>query len=191
MSAIRVAPAYQGIPGIAHGGFVAGLMVQHAREPLRVMLRQPPPLDTPLSIEDAGEALALRDPQGGLIMEGHPAGAVESRLPVVTVEEARFVPPAYVWAVVDCLTAWSFADRWDDAMWWPAVTGQIAVTLAAQVRPAEPYVLVGRLVGREGRRVTIEAAVGDADGRVFAHAEVIWIVVPTPPAGTTGTAPSA
>lgn len=238
MTAITVSPAYQGITGVAHGGYLAGLLARHSREPLEVTLRQPPPLDAPLAIEQGDGGLRLLDPGGGLVMEGRPAAAVQSRLPVVTLEAARsraphprferhpypmcfvcgiqrddgfglrisapdddglaagvwlasgpllsdgdVVSPAFVWAVVDCLSAWSFADHWDDAQWWPAVTGRIAVTLAAEVRPDEPHVVVGRVAGREGRRIVVEAAVTDADGRLCARAETVWVVVPETPTG--------
>jgi hypothetical protein len=236
MAEIRVSSAYQGIPGIAHGGYVAGLLAEQAGEPLQVTLRRPPPLDTPLAIDD-GDGLALRDPQGRLVMEAVPAVAVERELPTVALDEARArdrhprfaqhpypvcfvcgtqhddgfgmrvsapdergvaaavwlpsgpllpdgdaVPSAFAWAVVDCLTVWSFADRWADPQWWPAVTGQLRVTTDAPVRRDAPHVASGRLVGRDRRRVTVDAVVADADGQVCARAEAVWVVIPETPA---------
>lgn len=241
LSEIIVASAYQGIPGIAHGGYVAGLMAQHVPNPARVRLRQPPPLETPLSLQNVSDSLQLRDRDGRVIMEGTAGGDLLDRLPDVTLDEARsrrphprfdqhpypvcfvcgtrrddgfglrisapdsegvaagvwipsgpllpereVVPAAFVWAVVDCLTAWSFADHWGDESWWPAVTGQIEVAVGAEVRRDQPYVATGRLAGRDGRRVTIEAAVRDADGGVCAHAEATWIVVPETPQASGG-----
>lgn len=236
MAVITVPSAYQGMPGIAHGGYVAGLLTHQAREPLSVTLRQPPPLDTPLSIEYGPDGLTLCDPHGHLIADGRAGQPLADGPPLSPVEPARsptphprfshhpypacfvcgthrddglrlrvappddtgvaaavwdpsspllpngdVVPPTFVWAVVDCLTAWSFADHWGDAHWWPAVTGQLTVTATAHVPRDGPCVAAGRLSGRQGRRITVQAAVGDPEGQVCARAEAVWVVVPEIP----------
>jgi acyl-coenzyme A thioesterase PaaI-like protein len=48
---LRVAPRYCGPPGRANGGYIAGLIAQHAPAPMRVRLEQPIPLDTPLALQ--------------------------------------------------------------------------------------------------------------------------------------------
>jgi hypothetical protein len=83
--------------------------------------------------------------------------------------------------VADCLTAWSFCDHWGDPQWWPAVTGQIAMAVTQDVPAGEPCVLVGRLAGREGRRIILEAGIARTDGTVLAHGEAIWVSVPGSP----------
>lgn len=229
---ITVTATHQGIQGIAHGDYLAGLLAQRHGQTLQVTLRKPPPLDTALLLDDD---LTLWDTAGSLIMEAGPT-EVESDLPMVSTVEAgghpphprfqrhpyplcfvcgtertdgfglRFsapdnqgrtlgvwtpsgplvpadelVPVALVWAVVDCLSAWSFADHWGDPAWWPAVTGQMAVELLGPVRRDRPHAVVGRTAGRQGRRIRVEAAIADAEGSVRARAETTWITVPTPP----------
>lgn len=235
MVSIAVSPTYQGIEGLAHGGYLAGRFAELVGEPLRVTLRRPPPLDTPLSIDDE-HGPRLVDPEGRTVMEAGPAGAMRDPVAAVPIEEARsrrphpgfdrhpwphcfmcgtervdgfglrvsapdeegrvagvwlasgpllpdgeVIPSAFVWAVVDCVTAWSFADHRGEAEWWPALTGQIAVDVAAPVRRGAPHVVVGRVSRREGRRLFMDAAIADADGQVCARAEALWIVVPAAP----------
>jgi hypothetical protein len=91
------------------------------------------------------------------------------------------VPRSLLWAVADCLTAWTFADRWADPLWWPAVTGQLALSVTQDVPTGEPCVLVGRLAGREGRRIILEAGIANADGTLYAHGQAIWVSVPDSP----------
>lgn len=240
MTTISVSPTYQGLEGVAHGGYLAGRFAELVGEPLRVTLRRPPPLDTPLSVEDRDEdgdrdrgrgGARLVDPEGRTVMEGGPAAPMRDPVPTVTVEEARARPPhpglerhpwphcfmcgtepdvgfglrfsapdgegrvagvwepsgpllpdaeaipsAFVWAAVDCVTAWSLADHRGEADWWPAVTGQITVEVSAPVRRGAPHVVVGRLVDRDGRRLFMDAAVADPDGQVCARAEAVWVV---------------
>lgn len=231
MASISVSPTYQGIEGLAHGGYLAGRFAELAGEPVRVTLRRPPPLDTPLTVEDR-DGPRLVDPRGRTVMEAGPAGAMHDQAPTVTIEEARsyrphpgldrhpwpkcfmcgtdpevgfglrfsapdeegrvagvwepsgpllpdgeVVPSAFVWAAVDCVTAWSIVDRRGETDWWPALTGQIAVQVSAAVRRGAPHTVAGRVVRREGRRLFMDAAITDADGQVCAHAEAVWVVV--------------
>jgi hypothetical protein len=237
MIEVRVSDVYEGIGGIAHGGYVAGLLAAHMEGPVRVFLRRPPQLNLSLVIEDGDGTLRLRDGEGAVIMEAARAdGLRSSSLPTVTLEEARArpgalatyehpypncfvcgtarrdglgvrcsapdgahvvtgvwtpsgpllsghdtVPRPLLWAVADCLTAWSFCDHWGDPQWWPAVTGQIAMAVTEDVPAGEPCVLVGRLAGREGRRIILEAGIASADGTVLAHGEATWVSVPDSP----------
>jgi hypothetical protein len=91
--------------------------------------------------------------------------------------DSAIVPPEFVWAVVDCLTVWSFADQWDDPGWWPAVTGQITVEELAPVHRGEAHVVVGRVRMKEGRKVMVDAVVSDADGRLCAKGRAVWVVI--------------
>lgn len=240
MTTITVAQAYQGIPGIAHGGYTAGLLAQRYTEPVRVTLRRSPPLDTRLMVDEGAGATTLRDPEGRLVMEAQPTVSLKTGLPSLTVQQVtgyaphpdfdrhpypvcfvcgtdradgfglrvspvtdgltvgvwkpaspllpdrEVVPTAFVWAVVDCLTAWTFADHWSDPGWWPALTGQLAVTLTGEVRRGQDHVVVGRVVRKDGRRIVVEAVVGDGNGASCAHAEAIWVVVPAAPGAPAG-----
>jgi len=65
MDRVVIEPRYCGPPGLAHGGYVAGLIADHAgalQEPRqwKVRLLQPIPLAVPLEIAAVNEALELR-----------------------------------------------------------------------------------------------------------------------------------
>jgi hypothetical protein len=248
MTAITVSPAYQGIPGVAHGGYTAGLFAARLPGHPRVTLRRPPPIGTPLTVTDNGSGPSLRDPDSRTVMLARPATGLALDLPVRTVSQVadqaphpgyhrhpypgcfmcgterpdgfklrvatgddgvtsglwrpsspllpdrEEVPAEFVWAAIDCLTAWAFADRWQDRTWWPAVTGQLTVALDRQVRRDADHVVVARVTGRDGRRITVQATVSDARGRACARAEAVWVVVPDSPgdpAGASGMAGAA
>ncbi|MFP3914362.1 MAG: hypothetical protein ACLFWM_05770 [Actinomycetota bacterium] len=230
---VSVPALYQGITGIAHGGYVAGLMARQSPEPVKVTLRSAPPLDTPLTLEGR----SLFNGRGRTIMEAEPVGEITERLGVPGMEDvagrtphprfddhpypqcfvcgteredgfglrvsasdsdgtaAGIVTPGgpllgpgdevsseFVWAIVDCVTVWAFADRWDDEGWWPAVTGQIAVRQLQELRRDRPYVAAARTAGRQGRRIVVNAQVNDADGDPCAVGRAVWVVVPAAPA---------
>ncbi len=234
MAQLIVSETFQGIDGIAHGGYLAGMISEDRPEVMQVTLRRPPPLNRPLFVEDGAGQASLVDRDGQTIMEAAP-GDLTANLPSITAEEVngepnprferhpyphcfvcgtehpngfnlRFstpdehghtlatwipsgrlipeietVPDRFVWAVIDCLSAWSFSDHWDDSDWWPAVTGQIAVEIRRPVLRDETHVLVAHPTGREGKRIYVEAAIHDAEGDLCARGESTWITVPAPP----------
>lgn len=232
MGGFSVPTAYQGITGIAHGGYVAGLFAGEVGGGVRVTLRRAPPLEARLEVEGS----RLVDRQGRTVMEADEVDHAPVPLPPVTLEEARsrrahprfrahpyagcfmcgterddgfnlrvaevdrrgvstgvwepsgplldedeHVAPEFVWAAVDCLTVWSFADRWDRPEWWPALTGQIAVEQLAPVMRDRPHVAVGRLAGREGRKITVDAAITGPTGELCARGRAVWVAVPENP----------
>lgn len=236
MTTFTIPAAYQGITGIAHGGYVAGLLARHQPGMGKVRLRLPPPLDTPLAVSPVNSVVGLVDPKGRTVMELEASSPAEVQLPGVTIEEARERPPhprfadhpypdcfmcgsarddglglrisapddtglgmgvwtpsgallgdadevgsEFLWAAIDCLTVWSFADRWEEPDWWPAVTGQIAVEHLHPVKRDEPHVVAGRLVEREGRRVLVEGAITTAGGELCARGRAVWVVIPANP----------
>lgn len=236
MTTFTISPAYQGITGIAHGGYVAGLLAREIPGTAKVTLRLPPPLDTPLSVSPVNSVVGLVDPAGRTIMDAEAATLSEVRLPVATIDAARARPPhprfadhpypdcfvcgsarndglglrisapdeegvglgvwrpsgsllgdegtvgsEFLWAAMDCLTVWSFADRWEEPEWWPAVTGQIAVEQVAPAQADESHVVAGRLVDRQGRRVVVEGAITAANGELCARGRAVWVVIPANP----------
>jgi len=89
VTALSVARRFQGPPGAGNGGYVCGLLASALRADVRVRLVAPTPLDTPLTIESAGEGeWQLLSPAGTV------ARAVASRL-----ELQVPAPPGYVQAV--------------------------------------------------------------------------------------------
>lgn len=226
---IRVASPYQGITGVAHGGYLAGLLAGNADEPVQVTLRRPPPLETPLVVKDG----LLVDETGQIIMETAPTAPADGVAPP-PLEEVRsraphprfadhpyadcfmcgtrsadgfalrvsppdrdgvvagvWVPsgrllndgdtvgPEFVWAAVDCLSVWAFADHWTDLEWWPALTGRISVQQLVPLHRETEYVAAAKVKTREGRKITVDAALTDAHGRVCAKGQALWIVVPS------------
>ena len=62
-----------GPPGCGNGGYVAGLMVQHSTQRLRVRLEQPIPLQTPLELNDADGASLELSAAGRILARAKPA----------------------------------------------------------------------------------------------------------------------
>lgn len=52
---IEVAGRFHGPPSMGHGGYVAGLFATRTDGPVRVTLRRPTPLDTPLEMVELGD----------------------------------------------------------------------------------------------------------------------------------------
>lgn len=62
---------FHGPPGSGNGGYTCGRLAAHLEGPATVRLRVPPPLETPLSVERAGDAVRLLDGEA-LVAEGKP-----------------------------------------------------------------------------------------------------------------------
>ncbi|MFI6587576.1 hypothetical protein [Embleya sp. NPDC050493] len=80
------------------------------------------------------------------------------------------VGPEFVWAALDCPGGWTGMDR-DTAL----LLGRMTAHVYALPYPDEPCVVLGRRLGREGRKVRTATTLYDAEGRVAAHAEQVWI----------------
>ncbi len=76
------------------------------------------------------------------------------------------------WAALDCTGGWAA-----DISVTPAVLGRITARVDALPVVGEEHVLVGHLRGREGRKLLTASTLYDADGRVVATAEHVWITV--------------
>lgn len=93
-------------------------------------------------------------------------------------DAARVVPPELAWAALDCPGAWSV-----DMAGRPLVLGRMAAAVDALPPVGEPCVVVGQLLGQEGRKSWTATALFDADGRLLAHARATWIAVDPARAG--------
>jgi hypothetical protein len=80
--------------------------------------------------------------------------------------------PEFVWAALDCPGGWStsMAGR-------PMVLGRITAHIASTPRAGQPCVVVGRLLGRDGRKAFTASALYDAQGQLLAHATATWFDV--------------
>jgi acyl-coenzyme A thioesterase PaaI-like protein len=87
-SSLTIEARFNGPPGCANGGYIAGLIAQHAAQAVRVRLEQPIPLHTPLELETlAGDALELRA-AGRVLARATPASLELHVPPAVSYLEA-------------------------------------------------------------------------------------------------------
>jgi len=86
---VEIASRYAGPPGMGHGGYVAGLLIERLDSPVvQVTLRRPTPLDVPLLIERDGDTVVLRD-DGNVVAEAVAADLDLAVPPVPAVAAAR------------------------------------------------------------------------------------------------------
>jgi hypothetical protein len=79
---------------------------------------------------------------------------------------------ATTWAALDCVGGWS-----EDLEGRPCVLGRMTARLDALPVVGEPHVVIGRHLGREGRRSFTASTLYDSDGRVVATARHTWVQV--------------
>ena len=76
------------------------------------------------------------------------------------------------WAALDCPGGWA-----GDLGTSPAVLGRMTARVDALPAIGEEHVVVGHLLGRDGRKIHTAATLYDSDGRVVATAQHTWITV--------------
>ncbi|MDP9444360.1 MAG: hypothetical protein M3P83_08435, partial [Actinomycetota bacterium] len=211
---------------------VGGRDAHGPRAAVRVRLRQPPPLETPMSVvvdEDPAGAMRLLF-GGALIADAAPAAldaqpveavtpgaaeGAEASYPGLTQHpfptcftcgpqrgdgdglrlrpgrlhdgrtactwvphfslaggDGRHVRDEFVWAALDCPGGWTA-----DLAGRPLVLGTITAQVDASAEVGERHVVMGRLLGQEGRRTFTATTVYDSDGRVVGRAEHTWVAV--------------
>ena len=79
---------------------------------------------------------------------------------------------ATTWAALDCVGGWS-----EDLEGRPSVLGRMTARVDALPAVGEPHVVVGARLRRDGRKTFTASTLYDADGRVVATAEHVWIAV--------------
>jgi hypothetical protein len=79
---------------------------------------------------------------------------------------------APTWAALDCVGGWS-----EDLEGRPMVLGRMTARVDALPVVGETHVVVGRRLGSEGRKTFTASTLYDADGRVTATAEHVWVAV--------------
>lgn len=79
---------------------------------------------------------------------------------------------ATTWAALDCVGGWAsdLEDR-------PMVLGRMTALVEALPAVGEPHVVVGAVLGEEGRKTFTASTLYDHDARVVARAEHVWIAV--------------
>lgn len=79
---------------------------------------------------------------------------------------------ATTWAALDCVGGWS-----EDLEGRPCVLGRMSARVDALPVVGEPHVVVGRHLGRDGRKSFTASTLYDADGRVVATATHVWLEI--------------
>jgi hypothetical protein len=85
-------------------------------------------------------------------------------------DDPALVRPEHVWTSLDCPGGWTA-----DVEGRPMVLGRITAEVDAPARVGERHVLMGRLLGQDGRKTFTTTTLYDSDGRVAARAEHVWI----------------
>lgn len=72
-STVTIASRFSGPPTSGNGGYSAGMLAERLEGAVEVTLRQPPPLDTPLTVtrDESGEQLRLRDGERDVLVAIH------------------------------------------------------------------------------------------------------------------------
>jgi acyl-coenzyme A thioesterase PaaI-like protein len=84
----------------------------------------------------------------------------------------ELVDATYLWAALDCPGGWTI-----DLENRPSVLGQLTASIDARPPAGEACVVMGRLLAEDGRKTTTATTLYDADGRVLARAQQVWITV--------------
>jgi hypothetical protein len=100
-----------------------------------------------------------------------PHPSVSEDFHTYTDEVARASLPV-TWAALDCVGGWA-GDLAERAM----VLGRIAAQVDALPAIGEPHVVVGELLGVDGRKTLTASTLYDADGRIVARATHTWVAV--------------
>ncbi len=94
--------------------------------------------------------------------------------PDPSVAQEGLVPPAVTWAALDCPGGWSI-----DLVGRPMVLGTMTARVDERPTVGARHVVMGRLVGQEGRKAWTETALYALDPvpRLLARAAALWIAV--------------
>ena len=85
---IIIESRFCGPPGTGNGGYVCGRVAEFINGPAEVTLRRPTPLDTPLTLEWAGNKVRLLD-DSGIIADAHPKEVIAKSPYRLTFNEAQ------------------------------------------------------------------------------------------------------
>lgn len=80
--------------------------------------------------------------------------------------------PAYVWAALDCPGGWT-----GDLEGRPMVLGRMTAQVDARPVAGETHIVVGRLLGVDGRKTHTASTVYDSGGHVIGRATHVWIAI--------------
>jgi hypothetical protein len=110
-----------------------------------------------------------RRPPDGLGLRPGPVGPGVTATTWTPATDEAFL----VWAALDCPGGW--ASETPDR---PMVLGRMTLRHVAPPKVGEPHVVVGWLVGNEGRKTFSGTALYDGDGLLHAVAQQTWLALP-------------
>lgn len=86
--------------------------------------------------------------------------------------DSEEIPEEFVWAALDCPGGWSV-----DLAGRPMVLGRMTAQVDALPSVGDRCVVMGRVLGQEGRKAFTTTTLYDGDGRVLARAHAVWLAV--------------
>lgn len=118
---------------------------------------------------DRGDGLALRP---GRLADGSGRTACTWTPDPTLADDRGTVPAELVWAALDCPGGWSA-----EIEGRPMVLGRMTARIADLPAVGERCVVMGRLLGGEGRKTWTASTVYGADGRELGRAHATWIAI--------------
>lgn len=109
-----------------------------------------------------------REPPDGLGVRPGPVGEGRSATTWVPVDD----DPVQVWAALDCPGGWA-----TDLEGRPMVLGRTALRRDGAVTPGAEHVVVGEVLGEDGRKTRTATALYGPDGALLAVAQATWVAV--------------
>ncbi len=91
---IVVSEPYSGFPGVAHGGYLGGLLAQRVGRVTEVTFRRPPPMDRSLELEVSGSGVVLKS-EAGVVADAAPGRLDLAVAAPVTLAEAEAASKLY------------------------------------------------------------------------------------------------
>ncbi len=229
---LRIDPRFCGPPGVANGGYLAGMLAARKAGPVEVALRAPAPLgvalrivaleevtslihdERPLAVaspctlellaprpppaerllEREGSCRALRthpfpgcfvcgperaEGDGLRIFPGwHPetrSAAAPWRPAAALADAAGRVRAEFVWAALDCTSAFPLLEDPSNQRLEPLVLGKLAAWVQRPVRAGADHCVSAWTLELDGRGGTAGVALHDADGALCAIGRARWV----------------
>jgi hypothetical protein len=117
---------------------------------------------------DPGDGMRLAP---GMVDEGLTACVWLPDPSLVTGDDGSVVGREFAWAALDWPGGWT-----SDLEHRPMVLGRMTAAIMSLPRVGQPHIVVGRLLGEEGRKTLTATSLYD-DGRLVGRAEHTWITV--------------
>lgn len=105
-------------------------------------------------------------------LDDRPDTVASGWVPHSAITDEGRVPPAMVWAALDCPGGWSA-----DLVGRPMVLGRVTAAVDAVPDVGDSCVVVGQFRGKQGRKTFTATTAYDGEGRILGRAEAIWFDV--------------